>query len=133
MKADLVLRAPSWLRWAGVLPISVLTYIVVFWGVVLGSKVLDFFSRPGSGWGSNFFEFLVGPALAGYWAIGAPMYIVPSRHRAVVLTLVALWIATYGGLAGVAIFGQSWKALFALLVSVCGALAALMSAHKFES
>jgi exosortase/archaeosortase len=114
------------------LPVSVLAYFLVFWGVVLGGKLLDFFSRPGTGWGANFFEVLAGPVFAGYWAIGAPMYIAPSNHRAVVLTLVALWFATYGALAGVAIFGQSWKELFAVLVSACGALVALVY-QEFEA
>lgn len=133
MNSDVFLRPPSWTRWIMFLPVSAGAYFVVFWGVVLGSKVLDFFSRPGvGGWGANFFELLIAPALAGYYAIAAPMFIAPSQRRAVALTIVAIWMVVYGVLAGAVVFSGSWKVMLAIVTSIAGTLAALVG-HSSES
>lgn len=133
MNPDVFLRTPSWTRWIMLLPVSAGTYFVVFWGVVLGSKVLDFFSRPGvGGWGGNFFELLIAPALAGYYAITAPMFIAPSQRQAVALALAAVWMVVYGALAGAVVFSGSWKVMLAIVTSLAGTLVALIG-HSSES
>lgn len=128
METSLILRTPAWLRWTLFLPASVIVYLLIFAAVVLGGKLLNFFST-GAGWGDNFLQYLLGPAVAGYYAISASMVISPSRARPVLLALLALWMVIYGVMGGAACFTGDLKTLFAVAVSVVAALVAL-SAHE---
>jgi hypothetical protein len=131
MDAELFDRMPGWLRWVLFVPASVLTYALVFAGVVLGGKLMNFFTT-GPGWSDNFFKYLLGPALAGYWSIVAAMILAPHGHRMILWSLLSLWMAAYGVLSGAAIFTGDMKSLFSVLVSVAGALVAL-SAEDFRA
>lgn len=129
MDSSLIERTPAWLRWILVLPASVLTYLLVTAAVIIGGKLMSFFTT-GAGWSENFFQYLAAPAIAGYCSVAAAVILAPSSHRAVLLGVLAVWMACYGVLGGAATFTGDLKSLAAVVISVAGALFALTTVEN---
>jgi hypothetical protein len=126
-------RIPNWIRWV-LTPISspaVFALVGIAAGLVARLWVFLQGDRPG--WSQNFFDYLVVPAIAGYFAVYAAAAIAPKARPAVALILGCLWVALGGFGAFFALVSTEYALLLPCLAVAGAAIAATVAAEDLAT
>jgi len=103
------------LRWVLLLPAGLLTYLVVHFAAIIFGKIQMFIVRDPMS--EQFYEFILAPALAGYFSLDFPLKMFEGNSNLPRLVLCTSLCIAYGVLMGGAIFTWSCVSILSCGVS----------------
>lgn len=126
---DFIEKIPNFWRWILIPISSIFTWLLVlFVGKIVGKLVV--FIQAGLGYSENFFEYLLNPGLAGYFAVLIAILFAPRKKRIVGIVLGVFWVMVAGIMAFAAVLISNWASLLAAVATLIGCGVAIYQANE---
>jgi hypothetical protein len=123
-------RIPSWIRWALTPISSPVAFALVGLAASIASRLYVFFQGDRPGWSLNFFDYLVVPAVAGYFAVYVAAVLAPKARPIVALTTACVWLMLCGFGAFFALANGEFKLLLPCIAIAGAATLATFAANE---
>lgn len=120
-------RFPGWLRWLFLPVVSIVAYFVISIAVSLVGRIIVFLGSTRGGWSENFFDYLVSPGVAGFYAVSAGGFVAPRAKQLTSTAIAGIWICMAGAATFFVVLDGNWKFVLYIAALVVGTVYAAIN------
>lgn len=117
----MITKFPAWLRWLGVLPISIIVYLLAYALMKVFGLVSAYFG-PGDDfeWVFNYSVPVFATGAAGYYYLKSGIIIAPNHKKQVAITLIVIMVLFMIFSILLAVSLKHWKTLLEVAGTIIG-------------